>query len=440
MRPKFHITATSNWINDPNGVVKFKGRYHVFFQYHPHGITWGPMPWGHVVSDDLLHWEHLPIALTPGDDFDKDGCFSGSAIVRDEKLYIVYTGYIYDEDPEKVIQQQCLAYSIDGINFTKLGLIIDQNHLPEGFASNDFRDPCVYFDDDKYVMLVAARRINGRGNILRYESKDLVHWEFISDILPSDSGGTMIECPDYLKDLNLLMYCEISQPVNGYLHHNINSCFWKIGKFEGNKFISSNEGMIDYGFDFYASQTIKQGNILIAWMNMWERNNPSEEHGFAGSLTIPRRIETIDNELIQTPVLPDNIVFSHPIDGSYQEHTRTGIYKIELENLSSFSLEMRKGKEHKTTLNLIDNEWVFNRFNSGKKIVGKEQDEDSCQGIRRMPLQNIKNHTIYLVMDEFSIELFIDGRSMTSLIYPDEQDDLLELNSICSKGKITKFA
>ena len=79
-KPIFHITGEKGWINDPNGVVKFKNQYHIFFQYHPYSCEWGPMHWGHVVSDDLVHFKYLPIALTPGDEFDKDGCFSGERI------------------------------------------------------------------------------------------------------------------------------------------------------------------------------------------------------------------------------------------------------------------------------------------------------------------------------------------------------------------------
>ena len=94
LRPKYHITANKNWINDPNGLIKFRGQYHVFMQHHPYGLEWGPMHWYHVVSDDLLHFKHLPIALTPGDEFDKDGCFSGSSIVVNDRLYVVYTGFI----------------------------------------------------------------------------------------------------------------------------------------------------------------------------------------------------------------------------------------------------------------------------------------------------------------------------------------------------------
>ena len=440
LRPKYHITAPSNWINDPNGVVKYKGQYHVFYQHHPYSLSWGPMHWGHVVSSDLLHWKHLPIALTPGDTFDKDGCFSGSSLVVNDRLYIFYTGFIYNEDPEKIIQQQCIAYSDDGINFVKGGLIIGKDNLPEEFASNDFRDPCVYQEDDKYVMLVAARRKGGRGNILRYESKDLYHWTFISIILEKDSSGVMIECPDYIKELNLLTHCEQFQPFSGYLHHNVHSSFWNVGEFKDNKFISRKSGMIDYGFDFYAPQSIKDGNILIGWMDMWDRNNPSEKHGFAGSLTIPRKLEVADDELIQTPIIPNRMVFSKYLSKNYVDKTKIGFYKFELKELEEFDLKLRKGKEHFTSLKLRGSEWVFNRSNSGEKIIGQETDSDSSLGIRRMPLKDQKEHLIYIVLDEFSVELFIDGMSLTSLIYPDEQDDLLELEVSCKECKITKFA
>ena len=88
-KPIFHITGEKGWINDPNGVVKYKGQYHVFYQHHPYSNEWGPMHWGHVVSDDLIHWKYLPYALVPGDSFDKDGCFSGTSLVVDDTLYIV---------------------------------------------------------------------------------------------------------------------------------------------------------------------------------------------------------------------------------------------------------------------------------------------------------------------------------------------------------------
>lgn len=92
--PQFHITAPSGWINDPNGLSFFNGRYHAFFQHHPYSATWGPMHWGHVSSTDLISWQHEPIALAPGEpnEDDADGIWSGSAVVHDDTLYAFYTG------------------------------------------------------------------------------------------------------------------------------------------------------------------------------------------------------------------------------------------------------------------------------------------------------------------------------------------------------------
>ena len=105
--PVFHITGGEGWINDPNGLVEFHGEYHVFFQYYPHDCKWGPMHWGHVKSRDLTHWERLPIALYP--DENEDGCFSGSAVVWEGKLWLLYTGLNQNKGGETVRQQQCLA-------------------------------------------------------------------------------------------------------------------------------------------------------------------------------------------------------------------------------------------------------------------------------------------------------------------------------------------
>ena len=439
LRPQYHINPSKGWINDPNGVIRFKGQYHVFCQFHPYGLVWGPMHWGHVVSEDLLHWQRLPIALTPGNDFDKDGCFSGSAIVHNDRLYIIYTGFIDNEDETKIIQHQCLAYSDDGVNFTKVGLIIGEDNLPEGFSINDFRDPMVYKEDDTFILLVGAKKKSKKGNILKYTSKDLIHWDYAYSIFNEEDEGNMIECVDYVKDLRLLIGSEQYSVVDGYKHHNIHSCVYWIGDFINDKFHIERKDMIDYGFDFYAPQVFLKDNILIAWMNMWDRNNPSEKYGFAGSLTIPRHIDVINGELYQVPVLPQGKVEKHIVKDHFIDHSRVGFYKIELDNLESFLLKVRKGAEHETIFKLKNNEWVFDRSHSGEAIKGKETDEDSLAQVRRMPYIPNTHHEIYLVLDEFSVEIFVDGKSMTSLIYPDLTDDLLDLQIKADNVVIYKY-
>ena len=438
-KPIFHITGEKGWINDPNGVIKFKGQYHVFYQHHPYSSEWGPMHWGHVVSDDLLHWKYLPFALVPGDEFDKDGCFSGSALIYDDKLYIAYTGFIFNEDPSKIIQHQCLAVSSDGIHFEKLGLIIGEDNLPKQYSINDFRDPCLYRENDMFFMLVAARKINGRGNIIKYQSKDLKNWTFVGEILKEDSTGSMIECPYYYRDLGLLMYSEQYQPIDGYMHHNLHSSFYKLGVFDDDeKFVVSKSGTLDYGFDYYAPQMFSNENILIAWMDMWDRDEPSRKYNFAGSLTIPRRVNVVNGDLYQTPILPKQFE-QLDISNHYEEHVKVGFYKLDVNHLEDLQISIRKGQNYETTFRLNKDEWVFDRSRSGEVINGKETDEDSLNGIRRMPFDHQDKQEIYLLLDLYSVEIFVNGKPLTSLIYPFENSDLLSIDVKANNVNLYKY-
>ena len=120
MRLKYHFMAPAYWINDPNGLIFYKGEYHLFYQHYPYAPQWGSMHWGHAKSKDLVHWEHLPIALAPSESYDLDergGCFSGSAVDDNGILSVLYTGTVIRDGI--VIQTQNLATSEDGITFQK---------------------------------------------------------------------------------------------------------------------------------------------------------------------------------------------------------------------------------------------------------------------------------------------------------------------------------
>ena len=110
-RPAFHLTPRIGWMNDPNGFSYFAGKYHMFYQYHPYSTKWGPMHWGHAVSDDLLHWENLPAALAPDTEYDKDGCFSGSAITREDGRHLLlYTGVVKEMQENKMVVLSILLF------------------------------------------------------------------------------------------------------------------------------------------------------------------------------------------------------------------------------------------------------------------------------------------------------------------------------------------
>lgn len=425
--PEFHITGGKGWINDPNGLVVFNGEYHVFFQYNPHGVDWGPMHWGHVKSKDLTHWETLPIALYP--DENDDGCFSGSAIVWKDKLWLMYTSYRHNGGGENIRQLQCLASSDDGINFTKHGVVIGENELPPEYTPVDFRDPKILRHDGKFYALVAARRRGGTGRMLLFESEDLFKWKYVCDLLHRDCKGIMIECPDYCDAAGLLIYSEQNKPREEYAHLNLYTTVARVGKLDfKNGFLETGRGEpVDYGFDFYAPQMFSDSAIMIGWMNMWERSNPSSKYDFAGMLTVPRKVEVKNNRLWQTPIYTSKEILSVENSGRITDRLVTGAVKINTSGLRSLKMKLRMNGRHYAEFKLDGDYWVFDRSNAGEKIVGLEQDEDSIAQIRRMPYEKGVFNRLEIVVDRFSVEIFADGRALSSVIYPEFDADGLEL-------------
>lgn len=430
LRPKFHVTAEKGWINDPNGLVLFKGRYHAFYQHYPHDVHWGPMHWGHVVSDDLVHWERLPIALYPGGECEENGCFSGSALVWQDKLWVMYTGFTENQGGETIRQLQCLASSADGIHFTKHGVVIGEKDLPAEYCPWDFRDPKVWRKDDSFWCIVAARAKGGRGRMLLYRSQDLFSWEFVNDLFGEDSLGAMIECPDYIEEKGILLCGEQFQPNEGNIHLNIHTTRWYSGtlNYQTGRFEMQKRGIIDYGFDFYAPQTFAGDGAMMGWLQMWDRNIPSEKYGFAGMLTIARKLEVVNGELYQIPIVAGDVVKKESVESELCDKAITGILRIQAKNLRALNLSLRKKGDKCVNFTLKDGEWVFSRANVGEPILGQEKDSDSLAGVRRMPFGGNETTELTVVMDEFSVEIFENGKALSSTMYPDVDAEEISLS------------
>ena len=148
-QPKFHVTGGIGWLNDPNGFAPYKGEYHLFFQYYPYDVRWGPMHWGHVKTRDFIRWERLPAAMAPDQEYDSGGCFSGSAVeMPDGRHLLMYTGVRNERNESGRIesfQTQCIAFG-DGVDYEKYegNPVIGADMLPEGGSVKDFRDPKIW--------------------------------------------------------------------------------------------------------------------------------------------------------------------------------------------------------------------------------------------------------------------------------------------------------
>ncbi|MET8102740.1 GH32 C-terminal domain-containing protein [Streptomyces sp. NPDC005236] len=244
-RPQFHFTPAKNWMNDPNGLVYYKGEYHLFYQYNPNGNSWGDMSWGHAVSKDLVHWKELPLALSYDD---KEMVFSGSAVVdwnnttgfgtkKTPPMVAIYTSYAKDTG----VQAQSLAYSTDrGRTWTKYhgNPVID-------VGSKDFRDPKVqwYAPTKSWLMTVS---LSAEHKVRFYSSKNLKDWSLLSDFGPAGATGGVWECPDLYPlavdgDKKHIKWVLVVNMNPGGIAGGSGAQYF-IGDFDGKKFTADDKG------------------------------------------------------------------------------------------------------------------------------------------------------------------------------------------------------
>lgn len=283
-RPQFHFTPEKNWHNDPNGLVFYKGEYHMFYQYNPFGNKWGYMHWGHAISTDLVHWEHLPVALYP-DNNSKDSidctAFSGSGIIDQNNIAGLQSG----EEKTMLLfytSQHCgqrLAYSNDkGRTWKKY----DKNPIIPFDPTDDARDPKVFwYEPGKQFVMVLYRKPEDKESskgVSIYTSKNLTEWTFKNHI------PGFFECPDLVE----LSVNRRSDDKKWVLFDGDGS--YVIGAFDGEKFTPETKKMkSDFGANYYATQTWSNipdtdGRcIQIAWM----RGGEFPGMPFKGQMTFP---------------------------------------------------------------------------------------------------------------------------------------------------------
>ena len=297
---KYHFKTKQGWVNDPNGLVYYKDYYHVFYQHAPHfEKPWcEPMHWGHARTKDFLDWEELPVALYPDAPYDNKGCWSGTAIVKDGRLYLFYASIYRPEGEEQDAQTVSVAYSDDGINFTKYegNPVID--HYPIGDGSRDFRDPAVCFIDGKYYCVMASgNREKDTANLLLYESDDLLNWKY-NGVMCEWENGIYAECPSLMpaEDGKFLLTASVCL----HTHHYFSAMY---GSFKNGKFSIEHVGEVDKGPDQYAGQVFrdhKGRNILISWFPGWKYSGYAERD--VGCMTCPRQMMLKDGKVYGYPV------------------------------------------------------------------------------------------------------------------------------------------
>lgn len=423
MRQRYHFMGETGWINDPNGLIYYKGKYHFFFQFNPYYGHWDYMHWGHAVSEDMLHWEYLPVALAPSESYDdhmRGGCFSGSAIEHDDKLFLMFTGVT--NDGKGFEQVQCIAYSEDGIHFEKYA----GNPVltpPDGVPSHQFRDPKVWKHKDTYYMVCGASRA-GKAQALLYCSEDMLHWTFFN-VLAESRGewGYMWECPDFypMGDKYVLMVSPMGAGER--------TVVYMVGDFdyETGKFSYQLSGEIDWGHDYYAPQSFvaPDGRRLITawancwdWMPFWKDWGPSYKEGWCGSFNIVREVQkTEDGTLRFLPIKElesirtDEKRLEQLVLGEEETEVKAGDgvsfeikFRIDLENTDADALllYLRCGDQRKTvcTFDFRNAELSVDRNNSDGWSVGVSHST--------MYLKGKKELDVHIFSDQSSVEIFTD--------------------------------
>lgn len=294
-RPTYHFLPPANWMNDPNGVVQWKGMYHLFYQYNPYGPLFGKMYWGHAVSSDLVHWKHLPIALapTPGS-VDEDGCWSGCIVNNNGVPTIIYSGNSNGK------QLPCIATSRDD-------LLTWEKHAdnpvitapPPGMEIVDFRDHCVWKEENTWYQLIGAGIKGVGGTALLYRSANLLQWEYMHPLCIVDKSETeeMWECPDFfpLGDKYVLL---VSLLLSG-------RTLYFVGTYNDHRFTPEFRGTLDAGSHFYAPQSLcdEQGRrILWSWLREGRSDALIQQAGWGGMMSLPRVLTLLpDNTLRMVP-------------------------------------------------------------------------------------------------------------------------------------------
>ena len=437
-KPSFHLCAPIGWINDPNGFSTFNNEYHLFYQYHPYDVVWGPMYWGHSKTNDFIKWEQLPIALAPEASYDMGGCFSGSALEYDGKHVIMYTGVLdnKDENGERVVRQtQCIAIG-NGENYEKLECnpVITHEMLPEGSSLEDFRDPKIWREGEEFYCVVASRSNDGSGQILMYKSNNLKEWEFVTIVDNSKNKvGRMWECPDLFslngKGVLIISPQEVKATKDGF--HNGSNTAYLIEKYDNEKksFERESCNVIDFGLDFYAPQTLESidgRRIMIGWMHSWENRIVPGNFKWCGMMTMPRELTIRDGCLIQNPIREIDNYYKNTVEYNNliikDEVSLDGIFGRELDitididgsQAEEFKIKLAKNNEYETIIS----------FNSKKNIIEFDRSYSGNYGDilhkREMKVRD-KNGKVKmrLIIDKYSVEIFAnDGEQvMTSTFY-----------------------
>ncbi len=480
-RPNFHFSPRNNWMNDPNGMFFYKGNYHLYFQHNPYSNVWGPMHWGHAISEDLINWEEQPIAIFPDD---LGTIFSGSSVVdlkntsgfgsiENPPIVAIYTNHNAQKEKEgsKLFQNQSIAYSLDeGRTWTKY----KGNPVIENPGIRDFRDPkVIWFDKGKkWILILAASQVTKF-----YQSKDLKNWQYMSSFGEGIGNHDGVwECPDlfelYVEGTSISKWVHIVS-INPGGPNEGSATQYFVGDFDGKRFMidsdfelqmkKNHSFWIDFGKDNYAGVTYNNwrskrlGVLFQGWMSNWQYAGVVPTLKWRGATTLPRELSLYLSQDSIYRIRSKDII-------NYKE---SFVKKVEKENINfnnttlltnkdeldltkaKIELEINNMEEVKYTFVLSNNigdsltfgydhklkQFFIDRSNSG---VVKFSENFALKPSIAPRFSKDDNLKINFILDKTSVELFYDeGETvMTEIFFPSEPFHTLSLETLAKKTNL----
>lgn len=451
-RPGYHFSPLYGWMNDPNGMVYYDGEYHLFYQHNPFGTRWQNMSWGHAVSTDLIHWEHLPVGLWP----DELGTiFSGCAVVDENNSAGLQTGeektlLAFFTHSERQGQFQSLAYSNDrGRSWSKY----ENNPILRHETARDFRDPKVFWHEgtQRWIMILAV------GQVMEiYSSGNAIDWTYESNFGEAYGNHEGVwECPDLFElpveetnERKWVLICNINPggPAGG------SATQYFIGEFDGKTFTCENKPedsrWMDWGKDHYAAVSWSDTpgrKIAIAWMSNWEYANDVPTLNFRNASSLPRELRLIRNNeeylLCSSPVKETeklrkseqvfrNIEVKNEYNFDKLLENNEGMYEIQLDlrcnsaEFFGFKLFNAQSEYIDIYLSRAEKRLYMDRKNSGTVSFSEH-----FPAITSGPVGSKDRYRIRLLVDKASVEVFEgDGEmAMTNLVFPSEPYNSISL-------------
>lgn len=452
-RPRYHFLPPANWMNDPNGLLYWKGQYHLFYQYNPYAPIPQRLHWGHAVSADLVHWTDLPVALTPiPGRADASGCWSGSAIDHDGIPTLLYSA----AHPQVV----CLATSNDDLltwHYYPRNPVISgpPAELLAGTGGN-FRDPFVWKEGDCWYLLIGSKREGMGGLILLYRSSDLTTWEYLHPLLVGgvypflpEWMGVMWECPNLLTfgDQRVLIFSV--QNAEEVLLYPV----YVTGTFENEQFLPNTQGIVASGGSFYAPQVLRdnQGRyIMWGWLMEDRGNTLSQAAGWSGVMSLPIIVGFLPGGQLSLEPAPELAVLRERhwhyeelmVDEAHHfslDESRGDCLEIltecEPDSDSEFGFTLRCSPDgQEQTCLVYQSELRLFSIECEQSSVNPEVDRRHSSVV--VPTGAEKRVTFHIFLDHSVIEVFVNDQCyLASRIYP-ERFDSLGLNLLIRKGSV----